>query len=81
MMNKEKMLRIGTAVLSPVVICLAVLQLLGVWENAILVFEPLMGIILLLQSVQYWDRDRKVAVLQLCAALFVLGVAVYILLF
>ena len=80
-MDKEKILRIGTAVLSPAVICLAALQLLGVWENAILVYEPLMGIILLLQTIQYWNKDRKVAVFQLCAALFVLAVAAYILLF
>ncbi len=80
-MDKEKILRISTAVLSAAVICLAALQLLGVWENAILVYEPLMGIIMLLQSVQYWNKDRKVAAFQLCAALFVLGVAVYILFF
>ena len=80
-MDKEKLLRISTAVLSAAVICLAALQLLGIWKDAILVYEPLMGIILLLQAVQYWDRDRRAAVFQLCAALFVLGVAVYILLF
>ena len=80
-MSKERLLRISTAVLSPAVICLAALQLLGVWEDAILVYEPLMGIFLLLQSVQYWNKDRKAAIFQLCAALFVLGVAVYILFF
>ena len=80
-MNKEKILRAGIAVLSAAVICLAALQLLGIWKDAICVFEPLGGAILLLQSVQYWNRDRKVAVFQLCAALFVLGVAVYILFF
>ena len=80
-MDKEKILRIGTAVLSLAVICLAALQLLGVWENAIRVFEPLTGLVLLLQAVQYWNKDRKAAVFQLCAALFVLAVAVYILLF
>ena len=80
-MEKEKILRIGIAVLSAAVICLAILQLLGIWGNAICVFEPLTGIILLLQAVQYWDRDRKTAIFLLCAALFVLGVAVYILFF
>ena len=80
-MKKEKILSISVMALSVAVICLAALQLLGIWEDAIRVFEPLMGIILLLQSVQYWDRDRKVAVFQLCAALFVLGAAVYILFF
>ena len=80
-MKKEKILSISVMALSVAVICLAALQLLGIWEDAIRVFEPLGGVILLLQAARYWNEERRVAVFQLCAALFVLGVAVYILFF
>ena len=80
-MKKEKILSISVMALSIAGICLAALQLLGIWEDAICVFEPLGGVILLLQAVRYWNEERRVAIFQLCAALFVLGVAVYILFF
>lgn len=78
-MKKDKVIGIIIIILSLAVICLAVAQLLGLWKDAINVFEPLMGIVLLLQSIQFWNKNRKVAVFLLCASVFVLGVAVYIL--
>ena len=80
-MKNNKIFQILVIVLSIAVICLASIQLLGIWENAICIFEPLIGTILLLQAVQLWNQNRKVAIFQLCGAVFILCVAVYILLF
>ena len=57
------------------VVALAALQLLGIWDNAIDLAIPLLGIVLLIQSVQEWNRQRGAAVCSLCAALFVFGCA------
>ena len=80
-MNKEKVLSVSIKVLAAAVICLAVVQLAGIWDGAIRVCEPLIGVILLLLAVQQWDKNRRTAILYLCAALFVLAVAAYVLLF
>lgn len=64
---------------SVAVIILAALQLLGIWENAINVFEPLIGVVMLLQAIQNWNKNRGVAIVSLLAALFVFGCAIIIL--
>ena len=58
------------------VVALAALQLLGIWDNAIDLAIPLLGIVLLIQSVQEWNRQRGAAVCSLFAALFVFGTTV-----
>lgn len=57
------------------VIVLAALQLLGIWERAMHVAAPLIGLILLAQSIQEWKQSRGVAIFGLCAALFLFGCA------
>lgn len=56
---------------SCIVIVFAALQLLGVWENAINFAVPLLGVVLLLQSIQEWKAKRKVALFGFCTALFI----------
>ena len=58
------------------VVVLAVLQLFGVWENAINLSAPLMGVVLLIQSIQEWKQQRGAAIFGLCAALFIFGCAI-----
>lgn len=58
------------------VIVLASLQLFGVWEQAINVTTPLMGVVLLVQSIQEWKQRRGAAIFSLCAALFVFACAI-----
>jgi len=60
-------------------ICVAIfatLQLFGVWDRAINLAVPLMGIVLLIQSIQEWKQHRCIAILGLCAALFIFGCAI-----
>ena len=67
----DKIINVLIIVLSVAVIALAALQLLGIWENSINIYEPLIGVVLLLQAKLFWKKNRKIAVIQLCAAGFV----------
>ena len=65
-------------VASILVVALASLQLLGVWDKAINLAAPLMGVVLLIQSVQEWKEHRGVAIFGLCAALFIFGCSIVV---
>ena len=71
MTTRDRIINVLIIILSVAVIVLAALQLLGIWENSINVYEPLLGVILLLQANLFWNQNRKIAVIQLCAAGFV----------
>ena len=60
------------------VVVFAALQLFGVWDRAINLAVPLMGIVLLIQSLQEWKLHRGVAIISLCAALFNFGCAIVV---
>lgn len=74
----DKFLTVLGFILSAAVIVLAVLQLTGVWDKAINVFEPLLGVLMLIQAKQNWKKNRTAAVLCLVAAIFVLIAALLI---
>ena len=61
------------------VIVLAIVQLVGIWEDAAYVYMPLTCIVMLAQTVQNWRKQRGVAIFSLCTAAFILAVAVFIL--
>lgn len=75
----DKIINVLIIVLSVAVIALAALQLLGIWENSINIYEPLIGVVLLLQAQLFWKKNRKIGVLQLCAAGFIFACAIVIL--
>ena len=79
MTTRDRNINALIIILSVAVIVLAALQLLGIWENSINVNEPLIGVVLLLQAKLFWKKNRKIAVIQLCAAGFVLICAFVIL--
>jgi len=74
----DKFMLIVRIVASILVVAFAALQLLGVWDKAINLAAPLMGIVLLIQSVQEWKKQRGVAIFGLCAALFIFGCAIIV---
>lgn len=41
------------------VVVLSLLQVLGVWSRAALVYEPLLGVMMLMQAFLYWKQGRK----------------------
>ena len=77
----DKFMLIVRVVASILVVMFAALQLMGVWDKAINVAAPLMGIALLFQSVQEWKKQRGVAIFALCAALFIFGCGIVALFF
>lgn len=78
-MKTNRKIAIPIIILSVIIIILAMCQLFGVWKNAIYVYEPLTGIVLILQAILLWNTNRKIAILQLVAAVFILLAAVCIL--
>lgn len=66
-----------------IVLCLvvvgvmAILQMLGIWNRAVHVYEPIIGLALLLQAVRNWRSNRVAAIVLLCTAIFLWGVAVF----
>ena len=74
----DKFMLIVRVVASILGVMFAALQLMGVWDKAINVAAPLMGIALLFQSVQEWKKQRGVAIFGLCAALFIFGCAIVV---
>ena len=71
MTTQDRIINVLIIILSVAVIVLAALQLLGIWEDAINVYEPLIGVVLLLQAIYHWKKNRSVAIISLCAAGFV----------
>ena len=76
--QSDKLMLVVRLVASFLVVVFAALQLLGVWDRAINLAVPLMGIVLLIQSIQEWKQHRGVAIFGLCAALFIFGCAIVV---
>lgn len=74
----DKFMLIVRMVASILVAGLAALQLFGVLNKAINLAAPLMGVVLLMQSVQEWKQQRGVAIFGLCAALFIFGCTIVV---
>lgn len=76
--DADKLMLTVRIVASILVVVFAALQLLGVWDKAINLAAPLIGVVLLIQSVQDWKKQRGVAIFGLCAALFIFGCAIVV---
>jgi len=68
---KEKVLTISAGIISIAVIVLAIMQLTGIWENAINVFEPLLGVLMIINALNIYKYNKLIA-------FFTLGVAIFI---
>lgn len=69
--KQEKGMFIVRLVASIAVILFALLQLLKIWDKAIYVSAPLMGVVLLIQSIQEWEKSRGLAILGLICSAFI----------
>ena len=75
----EKALTITSITCSIAVIVLALLQLLGVWNDAVRVYMPLTALVMLIQAKELWNKSRTAAIINLCTAIFVAAVCILIL--
>ena len=80
-LRADKFMLVVRVVASFLVVVFAALQLLGVWDKAMNLAAPLMGIVLLIQSAQEWKPHRGVAIFGLFAALFIIGCAIVVWIF
>ena len=67
----HKIVTIISILASISVVVLAVLQIFDVWDQAINVFMPLMGVTMLCQSYMQWNNSRKVAYFSIGTAAFI----------
>ena len=78
MNDSNKIMLIIRIIASICVVALASLQLFGVWDKAINVAAPLMGVVLVIQAIQKWRQRRSVSVFELCASIFIFGCAIIV---
>ena len=68
----EKVLSIIGIICSMSILILACMQILGIWKNTLNVFEPLLGVLMLIQAIQNWKKNKVVAIFSLCASILIL---------
>ena len=80
MSASEKFLFIARTALSACVIIFSALQLLNIWTDSIWLTVPLLGAIMVIQTIQEWKYHRTTATMSLVAAIFLFGctAAVYL---
>lgn len=76
-----KIVSIFSIVISLSVIVLAALEILGVWEHALNVCIPMMGLSLLCGAYIQWEASRASAYVNICCAviIFICAAAVFFL--
>lgn len=75
----SKILTILGLIISITVIVLALMQIFNVWDKAINVFEPLLGVLMLIQAIENWKTNRSTAYFSLFVAIFMFIVSIIIL--
>ena len=68
----HKIITVGSVIVSLAVVALAILQIFDVWDQAINIFMPLMGVEMLFQTYMQWNNSRKVAYFSIGTAAFIL---------
>lgn len=79
---QDKRLSVMGIVVAFAVLILAALQMMGILQNAIIIFVPLMALLMMIQAMQMWKTRRVIAVvcivvavfLVLCSALFLMRI-------
>lgn len=74
-----KILTIVGLIISVTIIVLSFIQIFNVWDNAINVFEPLLGVLMIIQAIENWKANKSIAYFSLFVAVFIFIVAIIIL--
>lgn len=74
--KQDRILTVLRMIVSVLTIVFSLLRLLHVWENATFVAIPLLGVLMLIQGLQEWKRNRTSAILLLVVALFIFIVSI-----
>ena len=76
-----KILNIIVSVCSIVVVIFCLIKIFGIWENALYISQPMMGVVLALHAALRWKSNRGVAILLAVAAVcmfVVTGVLIFL---
>ena len=74
----HKLVKVVCILASLSVVVLAVLQMFDVWNQAINIFMPLMGVTMLCQAYMQWNTSRKVAYFSMGTAVFIFICAIIV---
>ena len=74
----QKVVTIISILASLSVVVLAVLQIFDIWDQAINIIMPLMGVTMLCQSYMQWNTSRKVAYFSIGTAAFIFICAIIV---
>ena len=66
--KKKKIISLATVFCSAIVVIFGALQLSGIWDKALFVAEPMMGVVLILHAVQNRYKNKTLSILLLCTA-------------
>ncbi|MGH4052110.1 MAG: hypothetical protein ACREVX_12315 [Clostridium sp.] len=73
----EKVLSVLNNICSIGIIIFVCTQILGVWKIETDVFVPLLGVSMLIQSIQYWKKNKEVSKSLLLAAILSLVFSIF----
>jgi len=68
----EKSLLVLSMILSVFVVLFATLSITGRWQDADYLIQPLLGIAMLIQALQFWKYNRLVSIFSLFAVFLIL---------
>ena len=74
----HKVVFVISIIASLAVVVLAVLQIFDIWNQAINISMPLMGVTMLCQAYMQWNNSRKVAYFSLGVAAFIFVCAIVV---
>lgn len=71
-----KVLWIAGVTVSIMIVILAVLQLVGILENADNIYIPGLSVLIFIQAAENWNKNKHTAYISLFAGLFILAIVV-----
>ena len=74
----HKIIAVISIIASLAVVVLAILQIFDIWNQAINISMPLMGVTMLCQAYMQWNNSRKVAYFSLGVAAFIFVCAIVV---
>lgn len=73
-----KVVAVISILISLSIVVLAILQIFDIWNQAINVYMPLMGVMMLCQAYIQWNNSRKVAYFSIGTAVFIFICAIVV---
>ena len=73
----EKVLSIIGTTCAISIIILASIQILGIWNAAINIVEPLLGVLMLIQTIQNWNKNKTTAILSLLTTILIFSFLIF----